>query len=94
MTRPCPKCGAVCESEANYCGKCGEKRVQRLDVGVTQQAMDLTDVRTNLGMVYYKKGAFSQAISMWKKVLEDDPQNAEIQSLIEKAEQENLGGPG
>jgi len=92
--RSCPKCGAVWEPDAKFCGKCGEKLAQKLDVGVTQQAMNLTDVRTNLGMVYYKKAAFSQAIAMWKKVLEDDPNNAEIQSLIEKAEQENLGGPG
>ena len=86
----CPRCDALWESKAKYCGKCGEKLVPRLDVGVTQRAMDVTDVRSKLGMVYYKKGAFSQAIAMWRKVLEDDPDNSNVRSLIEKTEQERL----
>ena len=87
----CPRCDALWEPEANYCGKCGEELTSELeDSGMTQKAMDLSDVRTKLGSVYYKKGAFSQAIAMWRKVLADDPDNLHVRSLIEEAEQESL----
>ncbi len=86
----CPRCGALWEPEAKYCGKCGEKLTPKLSGGETQRAMDLTDIRYKLGMIYYRKGEWSQAIAMWRKVLEDDPDNADLRSLIEKAERESL----
>lgn len=86
----CPRCSALWEPEAKYCGKCGEKLISRLDGGVTQKAVDLSDVRYKLGMVYYKKGVFSQAIAMWRKILEDDPDNLDVRSLVEEAERESL----
>ena len=89
MMLQCPRCDALWEPDANYCGKCGEKLTPMSSIGETQKAMDLIDVRYKLGMVYYKKGAFSQAIAMWTKVLQGDPDNLNVRSLIEKAERES-----
>ena len=41
-----------------------------------------------LGSLYYKQDQLPEAIFAWKKILEKEPDNARIKSLLEKAQQE------
>lgn len=83
----CPRCGAQCEPEYRYCGKCGQRLVSP-KVKETQRAMSVAEIRYKLGLIHYKKGELSDAIQMWRKVLEDDPENSAVRALIKRAEEE------
>ncbi|MFH1008387.1 MAG: tetratricopeptide repeat protein [Candidatus Latescibacterota bacterium] len=85
----CPRCGTPCEPEEKYCGKCGQKLLSALSKGKeTLQALDVSEVRYKLGLIYYRRGDLSEAIEIWKRVLEDNPENLAVKLLVEKAQEE------
>ena len=85
----CPRCGAQCEPEDKHCGQCGQRLFSTITKGkVTQRALSVLEVRYKLGLIYYKRGELSDAIEIWRKLLEDDPENATVKFLMEKAQRE------
>ena len=87
----CPRCNALYEDEDRYCGACGEKladSIREVEGAMTQKIVNLSDIRYKLGLVYYKKGDLSNAIRTWRKILDENPDYAELRELIQKAESE------
>ena len=85
----CPRCGDFCEGEDRYCGACGERLMdstREVEGGRTQKSMNLADLRYKLGFVYYRKGDLSSAIRNWRWVLENNPDYADLNELVQKAE--------
>lgn len=84
----CPSCKTPHQPDDRYCNQCG-KRLEREEVmesgALTQKSLDLVDVHFNLGLVYFKKGDFNQAIATWQKALERDPGNELLQEHIDEA---------
>ena len=86
----CPRCNTLCRPEDRYCGKCGEylgNRSSDRDGLRTQKSIEVSDIRHKLGVVYFKKGQYAKAVEIWRKVLQDAPDNLEVKTFIEKAEQ-------
>ena len=52
----------------------------------TQKSLDLVDVYYNLGLVYFKKDQFQEALETWQKALSRDPGNEVLQDRIVEAE--------
>jgi cytochrome c-type biogenesis protein CcmH/NrfG len=52
---------------------------------MTQKALDVTDVRYRLGMVYFKKDQYARAVEIWEKILAERPQDKDLERLIEDA---------
>jgi len=48
----------------------------------TQKSLSLTEVRYNLGLVYYKKGQYRESLQICEKALEQDPDNSLLKELI------------
>ncbi|MGH1362092.1 MAG: tetratricopeptide repeat protein [Calditrichia bacterium] len=83
MTITCKKCSNSMEQADKFCGACGapkEKNVAPL-LG-TKVDMQLSDIRYNLAQVYVKKGDFQKALNVFEKLLEENPDNSEIQLQI------------
>jgi tetratricopeptide (TPR) repeat protein len=51
----------------------------------TQKALNLVDVHYNLGLVYYKKGQYREALEIWEKALGRDPGNVALEERITEA---------
>jgi hypothetical protein len=86
----CQACGAMPQAGDLFCPQCGSRlSVQPAPpadaAAVTQGAMNLSDVRFKLGMVYFKKGEFARAIEAWEKVPPDSPNHGAVQKLIQEA---------
>ena len=85
----CPRCGTQCGPGDKYCGKCGQRLFSTIaKARATQEALSVAKVRYKLGLIYYKKGDLSDAIEIWQRALEDDPENLAVKLLIEKAQKE------
>jgi ABC-type phosphate transport system ATPase subunit len=83
----CNYCSEDLVSGDRYCTKCGRQSSSLASEGevTTQKALDVTDVRYRLGMVYYKKNQFSRAIQIWEKILEERPGDRDLDALIQDA---------
>lgn len=87
----CKACSEGFETIDRFCPKCGERVTQPLQAGDsgggfdTMEAMDVGDVQFRLGMVFFKKGAYARALEVWAKVLERQPENNNLKSLMADA---------
>jgi cytochrome c-type biogenesis protein CcmH/NrfG len=70
-----------------YCTRCGRQSASLASEGevMTQKALDVTDVRYRLGMVYFKKDQYARAVEIWEKILAERPQDKDLERLIEDA---------
>ena len=87
----CPKCQAQSAPEDKYCNRCGYKLDQSFRTSgakVTQRAMNTEDVRYKLGMVYFKRGKYREAIETWQKLLVNESNNTAVKQLIDEARKE------
>lgn len=85
---PCPKCHSETYPGDKYCGQCGHKLVSSSHMRggeMTQKSMKAADVRYKLGMVYFKRGKYEEAIKSWQKLLEDESENEAVKQLIDEA---------
>lgn len=81
----CPSCGYTIYPEDNFCGQCGKKiTVSEGSAFLTQSALRVEDVRTNLGMVYYKMGNMEKAIEEFRKVLKANPDDAKARQMLDQ----------
>lgn len=88
----CPGCVKEYVAGDRFCGYCGInlRRIAIMDSGArTQKSLDLIDVYYNLGLVYFKKGKYGEALEVWEKALARDPDNpvlterlSEVRSLL------------
>lgn len=85
----CTACGSDLEPEARYCDQCGQRLgAGRLPGGArTEKCLRLVDVHYNLGLVYFKKERYREAVSAWRRALELEPGNEDIRAQITGAEQ-------
>lgn len=83
----CASCDAEVAPEDRFCPQCGKRiETQAADsANMTQGAMNLSDVRFKLGMVYFKKGEYARAAEAWEKVLENNPDNVDLKRLVQDA---------
>jgi Tfp pilus assembly protein PilF len=89
MMKRCPRCGTGANEEDAYCGSCGyHLLVEGSTPGVTQKELKADDIRLNLGMVYYKMGKYAQAVEVFEKILQHDPDNLQVLDWCERARQQ------
>ena len=84
----CPECSTPHQDGDRYCHHCGHRLVsaQSMASGArTRKSLDLVDVHFNLGLVYFKKGQYSQALQTWQKALARDPGNELLEQHIARA---------
>ena len=84
----CHSCQTPHAPEDDYCGQCGANltAVEYMESGArTQKSLDLVDVYYNLGLVYFKKEQFQEALETWQKGMNRDPGNEALQERIEEA---------
>ena len=81
----CQNCKTPYSSEDRYCNQCGARLIEPefMDSGArTQKSLSLIDVHYNLGLVYFKKGKFQEALEVWEKALSREPGNEMLQERI------------
>ena len=81
----CPNCKTPYSSEDRYCNQCGTRlnHAEFMESGaLTQKSLSLVDVHYNLGLVYFKKGQYQEALETWEKGLTKDPGNEVLQERI------------
>ncbi|MEW6755685.1 MAG: tetratricopeptide repeat protein [Candidatus Latescibacterota bacterium] len=93
----CPSCKSPYAAADRYCSQCGRRlsTVEYMDSGArTQKSLDLVDVHYNLGLVYYKKGRFAEALETWQKGLARDPSNQNLLARIAEVRRRLAQGGG
>lgn len=84
----CPKCQTEALPEDKYCSRCGHKLARSLQTRggkVTQKAMKADDIRYKLGIIYFKREKYQEAINIWQKLLEEESENVAVKQLIDEA---------
>ena len=94
----CPNCKTLYGPEDRYCNQCGDRLIEPefMDSGArTQKSLSLIDVHYDLGLVYFKKGKFQEALEVWEKALSREPGNEMLQERIDevKARLQKAGWP-
>jgi cytochrome c-type biogenesis protein CcmH/NrfG len=51
----------------------------------TQKAMKAEDIRYKLGMIYFKRGKYREAIDTWQKLLEEESNNVAVKQFMDEA---------
>ncbi|MDA0746425.1 MAG: hypothetical protein O2954_07890 [bacterium] len=92
----CAHCGMEYENESRYCSRCGRQVSVRgaMEDLATEKALDITDVRYKLGMVFFKQRLYKRAIEVWQKILDEHPGDGDLERLIQDARdrQKTSGG--
>ena len=89
MANVCTRCDTVFFDGDIFCGKCGVKlEVQETPQYMTQPGLNVAEVRSNLGVVYFKMGRFPEALNEFKKVLLRDPNDARALEMIKQIEEQ------
>ena len=84
----CPKCENKTQAEDKFCGICGFKlEVKPGGPALTQKELRVEEVRTNLGIVYFKMGKFAKAIEIFEKNLKVCPDNLISMDMLQKAKE-------
>ena len=82
----CPRCDRKVYAKDKFCGACGYNLLfEKTGNSFTQQELKVSDIRMNLGIVYLKQGKYELAIENFEKVLKQDPDNMQVQKMIEQA---------
>ena len=79
----CPRCGTSFKPYDLFCGYCGFSiQNQRKDYLETAEALKLSDIQFQLGIVHFKKREYFKAIEKFEKTLENDAENKQAQKLL------------
>jgi Flp pilus assembly protein TadD len=87
--RNCVRCGESAESEDRFCGQCGERLAEASTPAAarrTQTTLDAAEVNRRLGRVYLQQGRTRDAVRTWRKALELDPGDRELELRIDELE--------
>lgn len=84
----CTNCNTIYYEGDKYCGKCGVKLASP-DIAsyMTSAGLNVAEVRSNLGIVYFKMGRFEEALNEFKKVLSRNPNDGRSKEMIRKIEE-------
>lgn len=84
----CTKCDTVITEGDKFCGKCGVKLVSpEMPSYMTHAGLNVAEVRSNLGVVYFKMGKYTEALNEFKKVLARNPNDARSLDMIKQIEE-------
>ncbi len=86
MQNSCQRCGSEAYPEDKFCGVCGFSLANQVAPNTsegTQVDLKLSDIRYNLGMIYYKKGELKKAAETFENLLKEDPENPQFQEMLE-----------
>ena len=84
----CTKCGTKNYDGDKFCGKCGVKiDVPEMSPFMTQAGFSVAEVRSNLGVVYFKMGRYAEALDEFKKVLVRNPNDARALDMVLQIEE-------
>jgi len=81
----CPNCKTPYQPGNHYCRQCGTRLSQGRELNgnaVTRKSLNLVKVQYDLGLVYFKKGQYQEALETWEKALIRDPRNELVQECI------------
>ncbi|MFQ6112479.1 MAG: tetratricopeptide repeat protein [bacterium] len=82
----CKRCGKPFSPEDKFCGFCGFNfAALRTSELATQPALKVADIHFNLGKVYYEVGKYAQALEIFEKILEENPDDASVRDMYERA---------
>ena len=83
----CPNCGTYIENDDKFCGQCRfELTVQKIAPQLTNQEINVNEVRTNLAYVYYKMGEYKKALEIFRKNLELNSNDENAKQMINQIE--------
>lgn len=84
----CTKCDTTYYDGDKFCGKCGVKiEVAEVPSYMTQGGLNVSEVRSNLGVVYFKMGKYPEALNEFKKVLIRNPNDPKALDMIRQIEE-------
>ncbi len=86
----CPQCHAQAEPEDKYCGQCGcdLNADPTLISSRTQHALDATEIKYRLGLVFFKKDNIEGAVKLWEEILAAHPEHEGARDMLEKIRRE------
>lgn len=92
--KTCPRCGNFSEAEDAFCGQCGlQLSIGNVNMDFTQKALNIDDIRYNLGIVYYKKKNYQAALEVLEKILKADPNNSRALEMMKMVRAEMKSPP-
>ena len=87
----CFKGGTFYRPEDKFCGECGIKLDAKINSPYnTQTGLNVEDIRSSLGTVYFKMGKYEKALVEFKKVLEHNPNDSKAREMLEVIENEHI----
>jgi tetratricopeptide (TPR) repeat protein len=84
----CPRCGKVFDSKDRFCGLCGYNlTVQNSSDFITRHDISINDVQFDLGMIYFKEEKYAEALEVFEKMRQQDPDNLQVLDMYERTRQ-------
>ncbi len=85
----CRRCGKTYKAEDNFCGFCGYNlAAQDTCEMATRIGLKATDIHFDLGVRYLSEGKQEQAVSAFKRILAEDPDDVRAREWLERAQYE------
>ena len=83
----CPRCGSEILPDDKFCGICGHNLATRMETNTitARKSLNAKVMRINLGVIYLKQGKYELAIENFRKVLDTDPENHAVATMLEQA---------
>ena len=83
----CPRCGKIRRPEDRFCGFCGYNlTVASTGDFVTKKDLNLNDIQFDLAMVYFKEKKYQQALELFEKVHEKNPENLQVINMLDRTQ--------
>lgn len=81
----CPRCGKPCGLEDRFCGLCGYNlTVTNNSDFVTKYALRADHIQFDLAMVYFKEEKYAQALEIFEKIHDEDPENLQVIDMCKR----------
>jgi tetratricopeptide (TPR) repeat protein len=78
----CRRCGEVFQPEDRFCSFCGFNfAAQETSELATRIAIKSEDIQLDLALIYHKEGKHEQALDILERLLEDNPDNEQAQTM-------------
>lgn len=81
----CPRCKNLAESCDRFCGRCGYNLSVVPDTDFqTIHAGKVGDVQFDLGVLYFQKGRFKEALEIFEQIEKENPDNLQVIIMCER----------
>lgn len=82
----CDRCGSPTGSKDRFCGFCGYNlTVKNSSDFVTMHAMNAGNIQFDLGVLYFKKGKYEEALEIFENIRKEKPDNLQVINMCERA---------